>query len=227
MIILASDNIDTLARWGTALRDSNQITVTSSLPELLSKLAVTSPDCVAFDRNLAPGELPETIKRIHHANPETKILLLTSPGYQHSDQEDLNLLKAGIRGFCTTDMDSKLILKVMDAVGQGQVWIRNSIIPMLIEELSKQSRVDMDIPTANSPAKTADPLQIEGPDDPLFDLTPREREIATMVGHGECNKRIAQHLQISEQTVKAHLTVIFRKLKVTDRVHLVLRISHG
>lgn len=226
VIILASDNIDILTTWGTALRNSYQISVASSLGELLNKLTETSPHCVAVDRSLVPGELIETIKKIHKINPETRILLLTSQGYPHSDQEDLNLLKAGIRGFCTTDMDSELILKVIDAVNQGQVWIRNNLIPILIEELAKQAKVSVDSPAvplgnAVTSAPETDPVDL------LTDLTPREREIAALIGQGECNKRIAQCLKISEQTVKAHLTVIFRKFNVTDRVHLALRIAQG
>lgn len=225
MIILASDNIDILTAWGTALRNAYPISIAASVEELLRKLTETSPDCVLLDRNIAPEEFQETIKQIRKANAETRILLLTSPGHPNSDQEDLNLLKAGIRGFCTTDMDSVQILKVMAAVNQGQIWIRNNLIPLLIEELSKQSKVAID-PTAAITEKNA----VASPSAKNTDLdllTPREREIAALIGQGECNKRIAQCLKISEQTVKAHLTVIFRKLNVTDRVHLALRIAQG
>lgn len=226
MIILASDNIDILATWGTALRNAYSISIAASPGELLSKLSETSPDCVLFDRNLAPGELQETIKQIRKANAESRILLLTNPEHPHSDQEDLNLLKAGIRGFCTTDMDSGQILKVMSAVSQGQIWIRNNLIPLLIEELSKQSKVTIDSPAAVTEKNVVEPPSAKNTDF-LNSLTPREREIAILIGQGECNKRIAQCLKISEQTVKAHLTVIFRKLNVTDRVHLALRIAQG
>lgn len=227
MIILASDNIDTLTTWGMVLRNSYQISVAASLDELLKKLGNIPVDCVAFDRKLATGELLEAIKRIRKASGDTRIVLLNAPGYQHSDQEDLGLLKAGIRGFCTTDMEPTLILKVLDAVTQGQVWVRSSFVPILIDELSKQSRVAVDTPSGTS-GKTMDmPTPDTASVDPLALLTPREREIATMVGEGDCNKRIAQRLQISEQTVKAHLTVIFRKLNVTDRIHLALRVAQG
>lgn len=226
MIILASDNIDILTTWGTVLRNAYPISIAASIEELLRKLMESSPDCILFDRNIATGELQETIKQIHKANAETRILLLTSPGHPNSDQEDLNLLKAGIRGFCATDMDSGQILKVMTAVNQGQIWIRNNLIPLLIEELSKQSKVTIDPPAAITEKNTTEPPSEKGADF-LNLLTPREREIAFLIGQGECNKRIAQCLKISEQTVKAHLTVIFRKLNVTDRVHLALRIAQG
>jgi two-component system NarL family response regulator len=53
-------------------------------------------------------------------------------------------------------------------------------------------------------------------------LTRREREIAELIGNGECNKQIARQLTITERTVKAHLTEIFRKLGIADRLKLAL-----
>ncbi|MDP2827876.1 MAG: response regulator transcription factor [Sulfuricellaceae bacterium] len=226
MIILASDNIDILSTWGAVLRGTHKISVAASLDELKSKLSGASADCVAFDRNLAPNGLIEAIKQIRKASAETRIMLLTDQEYQHSDQEDLALLRAGVRGFCSTDMSPEMIHKVLDAVDQGQVWVRSSFLPTLIEELSKQAKhnisVTPDALAGNDP-KVPPGLKYE---DPLSALTHREREIAALISQGECNKRIAQCLQISEQTVKAHLTVIFRKLNVTDRVHLALQLTH-
>ncbi len=193
--------------------------------ELKSKLSGASPDCVAFDRNLAPDELVDAIKQIRKANAETKIVLLTDQGYQHSDQEDLALLRAGIRGFCSTDMTPEMIHKVLDAVDQGQVWVRSSFIPILIEELSKQAKHNINVSPGALVENAPEIPSAVNHEDPLSMLTQREREIAALIGQGECNKRIAQCLQISEQTVKAHLTVIFRKLNVTDRVHLALLIT--
>jgi DNA-binding NarL/FixJ family response regulator len=59
----------------------------------------------------------------------------------------------------------------------------------------------------------------------LADLTQREREIATLIGIGESNKQIARRLTITERTVKAHLTEIFRKLGIGDRLRLALRVT--
>ena len=58
-------------------------------------------------------------------------------------------------------------------------------------------------------------------------LTPREIEIARLIGQGASNKRIARQLAITERTVKAHLTTIFRKTGVDDRVTLALLVSRA
>ena len=56
-------------------------------------------------------------------------------------------------------------------------------------------------------------------------LTVREREIASLVGNGGTNKQIANQLDISERTFKAHLTEIFRKLGISDRLKLALLLA--
>lgn len=225
MIILASDNIDILSTWGSILRNTHKISIAASLDELKNKLSGTSVDCVALDRNLVPNELLGAVKQIRKVNAEAKIVLLSNPGYQHSDQEDMALLRAGIRGFCSTDMAPETIHKALDALDQGQVWVRSSFLPTLIEALSKQTKHNINESTETLAENNPEPPPVIKLEDPLDVLTHREREIATLVGQGECNKRIAQCLQITEQTVKAHLTVIFRKLNVTDRVHLALQVT--
>jgi DNA-binding NarL/FixJ family response regulator len=224
VILLASDNIDILSKWGAMLRNLHQISVAASLDELKNKLTLSSPDCVALDHALAPQNLLEAVKQIRSANHQTKIVLLTEPGFQHSDQEILALLKAGIRGFCPYDTNAELISKVLGALEQGQVWVRSSFIPTLIDELSKKTKNSISTPH-NASGEYPDETD-SGYQSLLTELTPREKEVAILVGQGECNKRIAQCLEISEQTVKAHLTTIFRKLNVTDRVRLALLVTH-
>ena len=61
----------------------------------------------------------------------------------------------------------------------------------------------------------------------LANLTEREQEISVLIGSGESNKQIARRLDITERTVKAHLTEIFRKLGITDRLRLALLVTNG
>lgn len=145
MVILASSNQNILDTWNSALSDSCQIFMASSLNELNGNLENLNPVSVVFDRKLAGNGLTESIQQIRKANSQTKIVLLSDPGHQHSDVEELTLLKAGVRGFCSTDMDSNMIRKVLDAVEKGQVWVRRSFIPTLIEELSKQAKGAIDV----------------------------------------------------------------------------------
>jgi DNA-binding NarL/FixJ family response regulator len=90
-------------------------------------------------------------------------------------------------------------------VAAGQVWVGAPIMDRLIQRIQ---------PTEND-AKTA----------LLEKLTDREREIAELIGQGLGNKMIARQLDISERTVKAHLSAIFQKTGVKDRLQLALRIK--
>ena len=61
----------------------------------------------------------------------------------------------------------------------------------------------------------------------LAKLSPRERDVALQVAGGASNKVVARHLDITERTVKAHLTSIFEKLDVRDRLQLVIALRRG
>lgn len=140
MIILVSSNPSALATWNSAVGQSRQILMDSNLHELKGKLESSSPVSVVFDRKISGNRLNDLIKQIRKASFQAKIILLSDPGHQYSDREELTLLKAGVRGFCTTDMNSALIHKVLNEVEKGQVWVRRTLIPTLIEEFSKQAK---------------------------------------------------------------------------------------
>lgn len=124
-----------------------------------------------------------------------------------SEELEWELLKAGIRGCCHNDIEPKFMKQIVMAVQQGELWIRRSLTSRLIDELSKT--------TSKNKAYRAT-LGL------LNKLTQREYDIAIRVGNGETNKQIAQSCAITERTVKAHLTEIFHKLGVSDRLNLAL-----
>jgi DNA-binding NarL/FixJ family response regulator len=127
-----------------------------------------------------------------------------------SDDLELALFRAGVRGVASSDIDPQMFKRIVVAVKQGELWIRRSITHRLLEELREASRVQASVGSA------AVRLEV---------LTNREREIAALIGCGETNKQIARQLSITERTVKSHLTEIFRKLGIGDRVRLALRIT--
>jgi DNA-binding NarL/FixJ family response regulator len=91
---------------------------------------------------------------------------------------------------------------------KGEVWVKRNVVPHLIGELARLTR-----------GRTQDAASH---DTRLARLTPREREVVSHVGEGASNKEIASRLMMTEHTVKAHLTAIFRKLELSGRVQLAL-----
>ena len=92
---------------------------------------------------------------------------------------------------------------------KGEIWAGRTLVARLIEELGARVRTH---PRTDSSARVGG-------------LTTREREIAGLVSGGASNKEIAARLGVTERTVKAHLTAIFRKIGVTDRLRLALYLN--
>ena len=88
------------------------------------------------------------------------------------------------------------------------LWVGESLLNRLLGGISNR------IGNANS-----------GGNELLAGLSPREREIALCVARGESNKEIARELNLAERTIKLHLTSIFEKLQVRDRLQLALRVN--
>jgi len=138
---------------------------------------------------------------------ETKTIII---GDDISEDMEWDMLKAGVRGCCRSGSDPKFLRQVVEAVHQGELWIRRTLTCRLIDELGKTSE-------KNKSYRTSLGL--------LSKLTQREYDIAVRVGNGESNKQIASACAITERTVKAHLTEVFLKLGVTDRLNLALVLS--
>ena len=115
----------------------------------------------------------------------------------------------GARGYCNSHTSPMLLAKAIDVVRAGEVWGGRKLILRLIEMFSSQSRVH-----TNGEGRT----EFKG-------LTERERQIADLVSEGDSNKRIALKLDITERTVNAHLTTVFQKLNVRDRLQLAIRVN--
>ncbi|MFM9888437.1 MAG: LuxR C-terminal-related transcriptional regulator [Burkholderiales bacterium] len=128
------------------------------------------------------------------------------------DDVEIELFSAGVRGCCPALDDVNVLRRAIHSVSHGELWIRRGLISRLIDSLTQRDPAPPRAPRLFNPAATV----------LLRDLTPREIEVAELVSHGGTNKEIAHSLAITERTVKAHLTEIFRKLEIDDRVKLAV-----
>ena len=128
--------------------------------------------------------------------PGAKIILIDT-GLE--EETIINLLFSyQLDGVIKTETDLSLFKKALNAIDAGQVWIDNSRIRVLLKH-------------AESLVKTQ----------PDSNLSKKEREIIILISEGRKNKEIADSLCISEQTVKSHISRIFRKTNVNTRSQLV------
>ncbi len=205
MILLASSSQDDLFRWEQGVRGLAPIFCSTNLDSVRGELVRIKPQILLLDQALPKLDGPSGISGLMKLNPETKVIILTS---LLSDEIEWSLFKTGIRGCCRNDIEPDQLKYVVEAVQKGELWIRRALSWYLLNELVTITQEKNKIKQAVS--------------DLLANLTRREYEIATLVGNGESNKQIARLLAITERTVKAHLTEVFRKLDVADRLKLAL-----
>ncbi|MEO7465344.1 MAG: response regulator transcription factor [Nitrosospira sp.] len=141
-------------------------------------------------------------------NPETKVILLIP---SLPDEIEWSLFRTGIRGCCRSDVEPELLSTIVESVQRGELWLRRALSWRLLNELIVITQEKNNMKKAIS--------------DLLANLTRREGEIATLVRNGDSNKQIARRLDITERTVKAHLTEVFRKLEIAGRLKLTLMVK--
>jgi DNA-binding NarL/FixJ family response regulator len=117
--------------------------------------------------------------------------------------EMLSCVQAGCKAYCNSYMQTGLYQQMIHQIAEGQSWFP----PQMLEQTFSLAQAALGL--QQTPAA-------------LGELTERENEVARAVADGLSNKQIADRCEISERTVKAHLTNIFKKLDIKDRVALVL-----
>ena len=170
-------------------------------------MLTSRPTVVFLDLALRGLSGLDAVPDIQRLNPRARLVLLAS---SPSAQQAVFAVAAGARGYCDRNIPPALVKKAVEVVQRGEIWIGRHVVPHLLRRI-----------TSPAPARPDGGLATRLPRSFDF-LAPRERQIALLVGSGANNREIARRLNISESTVKAHLTSVFRKLDVPDRLRLAL-----
>jgi DNA-binding NarL/FixJ family response regulator len=212
LVLVASSIAGLRRRCRQALERAYSVHEVAERGELERSMVNRRPAALLLDLALPTLGGPDGVAAIQKLRSATKIIALTAAP---DEREGIAVLKAGARGYCDRDIDGLLLEKATDVVLKGEIWIGRKLIPHLLEELTvltEQRRQD-------APGKS---------DDRLERVTPRERQIVDLLSAGASNKEIAKRLNVTERTVKAHLTAIFRKLGLAGRLQLALfALEHG
>ncbi|MEC5387623.1 response regulator transcription factor [Uliginosibacterium sp. H3] len=127
------------------------------------------------------------------------------------DAEGIAAMDAGASGYCHAFANAAILKQVVEVVSSGELWVGRSLLTRLLKGVDRGL-------AQHKPPSIAPHWQDK--------LTEREAEVARMAAQGASNIGIAEVLGITERTVKAHLTSIFDKLDVADRLQLALKV-HG
>ena len=210
-ILIATRDAELEHRCRRAASAEHELELVPSVAALKERIAGREPSAVLLDSELLEKPLERQVGEIVNAATAARVIVLT-PVF--IEDEEIALLKAGAKGCCRRGIDPDSLQQVLTVTANGGVWVTRSLLPRLVSELRKY--VDAHRKPAESPANDA-----------LAELTQREREIVRLIVEGASNKEVASSLNISERTVKGHLSNVFQKLGVADRLKLVLYVREG
>lgn len=157
-----------------------------------------APDVVLMDLVMPGVDGVEAIGRIAQRSPATRVIALTS---FLDDDKVLPAVRAGAAGYLLKDVGPDDLVRAIRTVHAGEALLHPAVAARLMEEVAG--------PRARGAEDGAG-------------LTARERDVLTQIARGLSNKRIALELDISEATVKIHVSNVLRKLGVTDRTQAAL-----
>ena len=174
--------------------------------EALERAAKETPDVIVLDLLLGDEDALAFLPELCEASPKSRVLVLT--GVQNPDAHR-RAIRRGAMGIVLKEHAADQLLKAIEKVNKGEVWIERSMMGSMIQELSKPPIIDPELTKIES-------------------LTEREREVIALVGEGLKNKQVGERLFISETTVTHHLSSVFSKLDVSDRLELIIyAFRHG
>tara|TARA_B100000780_G_scaffold125100_1_gene87753 strand:- start:92 stop:739 length:648 start_codon:yes stop_codon:yes gene_type:complete len=173
-----------------------QVLEVGSLPELLNLLKTgIEADLLLLDLHIPDAHGFTGLVQVSEHFPEMPVMIVSgndNPSVIHK------AVALGASGFLPKSASNEDIAVAIDAVIQGQVWIPDDLPAPAIEPVGE---------------KTAERIGL---------LTPQQLRVLTMIGEGLYNKQIASELLVTDATVRAHVTEIFRKLGVTNRTQAVI-----
>ena len=208
MVVSASNNPQLLSRWNSALSAEYKKYQVETFDQLISSIEKHQPDVILVHLSLPGLEGLAGLEQINNTFSEVKIFALSD---KPNELEGIQLLKLGALGYANSFISVNYLKEAIKVIKMGEVWIGKRLMQWLVTQCT-----DM----ANVPEATDISNYIN-----LDTLTSSERKVADLLSKANNNKTIAKNLGITERTVKAHLSSIFRKTGVSDRLHLVLLLN--
>jgi two-component system nitrate/nitrite response regulator NarL len=186
-------------------RDFHVVGEAANGDEALKLVEQLHPDLILLDLNMPVTSGIDVLRFLAESRSKVRTIVLS---VEPKEEEILIALKLGTRGFVLKDSASTTLFNSIRAVMTGQYWMYSK----------SASSPDQILKQFGDSANLTKPKK--------FGLTDREIEIVKAVVSGHPNKEIASLLSISEHTVKHHITSIFDKLGVYNRLELALFVYH-
>lgn len=183
--------------------------------EALGAVRQARPDVILLDLKLGGESGLDLLPRLREEAPEARVLVVTGV---HDEEAHLSALRHGASGVVPKDASAEVVLRAIRKVHGGEVWFDRAAAYGVLTELIRSER-------GEAPRGEASPTAAV-----VALLTPKEREIITVIvcEENSTNRQMAHRLRISENTLRNHLSSIYDKLGVRNRLELLkFALSHG
>jgi DNA-binding NarL/FixJ family response regulator len=164
--------------------------------EAINQAEILQPDVLLLDINMPGLKAVQVVQKLRALPSPPEVLILTAYG---DEELVMALLKAGAKGYLLKDDDPRMIIEGVRTVAQGQTYLSQTVATSVVEYIIQGG------------TQSSEPT-----------LSGREIEVLKLVAQGWSNTQIAQALEISEGTVKNHLTNLYNKVGVHSRAELVV-----
>jgi two-component system nitrate/nitrite response regulator NarL len=171
--------------------------------EALALAAREQPDVILLDLDLDGEVMLDNISALHAVAEQARVIVLTGV---RDPEIHRRAVRLGAVGLVPKEQAADVLLRAIAQVHAGEAWLEPALVASVLGDMSRAQATRQD---------NAEQAKI-------MSLTGREREVIGLLGEGLKNKNIADRLFISEATVRHHLTAIFAKLGVADRLELVI-----
>ena len=178
------------------------VAMASNRTEALELSASAAPNLILLDLDLGGENALTFLTQLRETTPNARILVLT--GLRDTDAHR-QAVQLGAMGVVLKEHAPDVLIKAIEKVHAGEIWLDRPTMGRMLREMSAREEKEIDPEVAK-----------------IKSLTQREREVVALIAEGLKNKQIAQRLFISETTVTHHLSSVYSKLGVSDRLELVI-----
>lgn len=168
--------------------------------EAITQAEILKPDVILMDLMMPEIDGIAATAQITAKNPDVRILVLTSFA---GNEQVFPAIKAGALGYLLKDSSPEELVQAIHQVYRGESWLHPAIARMVLQELSHPADAIQQIPANEQ-------------------LTERELDVLRLLAQGFSNKEIAEHLVVSETTVRTHVSNILSKLHLVSRTQAAL-----
>jgi DNA-binding NarL/FixJ family response regulator len=166
--------------------------------QAISQVEILLPDVVLMDVRMPVMNGSTATKIICDRFPNIKVIVLST----YDDDRDVSeAISAGAKGYLLKDMPSEQLVDAIRCINLGYGQLAPGLLERVINQTVQSNRPEIS---------------------PTLALTPRELDVARLVGVGATNQEIAKQLFISESTVKTHVNSIFNRLNIKNRAQLAI-----